>query len=337
MSAAPIFVVGFQRSGTTLLQSLIGSHPRIAAPPETYFLFRIVRSANAYGDLADDGNLRRAVHDALHPPLDLFSTSGFVDDAIFERARSKPRSMRGLFEAVMEDFAERHGKQRWSDKTPGQRADEIHRTFPDAQLVHIVRDPRDVVASSLSTPWTRAGPFELAHNWRRFTRSNVRHGMLVGPRLYLQITYEHLTRDPVAVLERVCAFVGEEFDPRMVTDVERRRPTVAPGAAPWQERALGTIEPAVEGRWMRTLSRRDQVVVESIVGGELAALGYERASMKRRVAGSVLVLPDVIARRARERRMRGRARDAQWRERAMRDFLEAQAARVRDVEGTSGR
>ena len=191
---APIFVVGFQRSGTTLLQSLIGSHPRIAAPPETYFLFRIARLADSYGDLENDDDLRRALHDALHPPVDLFSGSGFDDDAVFERARAKPRTMRGLFEAIMEDFAQRHGKQRWSDKTPGQLGARIHKTFPDAQLVHIIRDPRDVIASSLATPWTQAGAFELAHNWRRFTRSNVRHGMLVGPDRYLQVGYEHLTR-----------------------------------------------------------------------------------------------------------------------------------------------
>ena len=36
----PIFVVGYQRSGTTLLQALLGAHHRIAGPPETHFIFR---------------------------------------------------------------------------------------------------------------------------------------------------------------------------------------------------------------------------------------------------------------------------------------------------------
>jgi hypothetical protein len=121
----------------------------------------------------------------------------------------------------------------------------------------------------------------------------------------------------------------------MITDADRRRPTVVAGAAPWQSRALGAIEPAVEGGWRTKLSRRDQVVVEAIVAGELAALGYEVASLKRRIAGSVLGVPDVARQRMRVRRLRRRARDPQWRERATSEFLEEQASLVRDRDGAS--
>jgi hypothetical protein len=62
----PIFVVGHQRSGTTLLQALLGSHPNIASPPETYFVSRIADLADCYGNLGDDENLRRALHDTLN-------------------------------------------------------------------------------------------------------------------------------------------------------------------------------------------------------------------------------------------------------------------------------
>ena len=63
----PIFVVGFQRSGTTLLQSLLGAHPRIAAPPEMHFVFRVAALADYFGDLADDDNLARALHETINP------------------------------------------------------------------------------------------------------------------------------------------------------------------------------------------------------------------------------------------------------------------------------
>ena len=49
MTERPIFVVGFQRSGTTLLQSLLGAHPRIAAPPEVHFFFRIYGLRDYWG------------------------------------------------------------------------------------------------------------------------------------------------------------------------------------------------------------------------------------------------------------------------------------------------
>lgn len=51
MSDAPIFVVGFPRSGTTLAQSLIGAHPRIAAPLEMHYFSRVVMHRSCWGDL----------------------------------------------------------------------------------------------------------------------------------------------------------------------------------------------------------------------------------------------------------------------------------------------
>jgi len=63
MSERPIFVVGFQRSGTTLLQSLLGAHPRIAAPPEVHFFFRIHQLRDYWGDLAETANAAQASHD----------------------------------------------------------------------------------------------------------------------------------------------------------------------------------------------------------------------------------------------------------------------------------
>jgi LPS sulfotransferase NodH len=331
----PIFVVGFQRSGTTLLQSLIGSHPRIAAPPETYFLFRIARLADHYGDLAVDEHLRRALHDALNPPMDIFAECGFDEDVVFARASRKPRTMRGLFEAIMEDFSDRNGKARWSDKSPGQTASEVHKMFPDAQVVHIIREPRDVIASSLETPWTRANAFDLACNWRTFTSANIWHGRLAGPERYLQVRYEELAGDPSGVMSRVCAFLGEEFDERLLTELDRRRATVVSHAALWQSRALGPVESSRDGGWKERLSRKDQLVIEAVVAGDLAALGYATPLRRRQMAGAALGLPPRTRRWLRDRRARRLARDPRWRERRTKEFLEEQAALVRASRGAA--
>src|SRR5215212_1282793 len=103
-SNAPIFVIGFQRSGTTLLQALIGAHSRIAAPPETYYFFRVADQAAYFGDLSDSVRLRRALEEALEPPLDLFSDCGFDMERIYERARRGAPTYGALFDAIMSDF-----------------------------------------------------------------------------------------------------------------------------------------------------------------------------------------------------------------------------------------
>jgi hypothetical protein len=67
-AGAPIFVVGFPRSGTTLLQAIIGSHPRIASPPEMHYLRRVAALADYWGDLTDDDVLRRVIAETLDWP-----------------------------------------------------------------------------------------------------------------------------------------------------------------------------------------------------------------------------------------------------------------------------
>lgn len=325
MNDKPIFVVGFQRSGTTLLQALMGAHPRIAAPPEMYFVFRIANFAGRYGDLRDVANLRRVIRDALNPPLDTFSQAGFDEERVLERAREGEPTMRGVFEAIMTDFAERHGKRRWSEKSPGQSIAQVERLFPDAQLLHIVRDPRDVIASSLETPWTSDDAHGLAHRWRNFTLDNIRRGLKAGPARYFQLRYEDLTREPEAVLRVVFAFLGEQYDPEILSDLDRRRPTVAAVVAPWQRRALESITPVELDAWRKRLSRRDQLIIQSVVNGELRALGYTVAPRRMVLVGKLVDQP-VRALHALKRWRAARAlRDPSAFEDAVRNHLEAKA------------
>jgi hypothetical protein len=327
----PIFVVGYQRSGTTLLQALLGAHSRIASPPETYFLMRISNLRDYYGDLRDDANLRRALHDTIHPPLPLFERCGFDEERLAERALATDRSYRALFDTVMRDFAERLGKARWCDKTPGQRARQILQLFPDAQIVHIVRDPRDVIASSLATPWTTMDAAGVARGWRRFTLDNFAVGRRAGADRFHQIRYEDLTRDPKPILEGICAFLDERFEPAMITDRGRRRATVAPTAAPWQSRALEDIAPAREGGWRTRLRRSDAAIVAALLRAEIAGLGYEPPSPGDVLLGRALFvtgMPRAVRRAVRNRRLERISRDPADRHREVNRFLREQAELV---------
>ena len=288
MSELPIFVIGFQRSGTTLLQSLLGAHPRIAAPPETHFIARVAHLADYFGDLEDDANLRRALHEALNPPVPLLAECGFDEDVLFERATAGPRTYAALLDTLMSDFADRHGKSRWCEKTPTQPASWVFALFPDAQVVHIVRDPRDVVASSLEVPWTGIGARRIAAAWRRFTLDNVRVGLEVGPSRFLQIRYEDLARDFEATLSLVCAFLGEGLTAEMLTNPERRLPTIAAAASPWHGTVLEQRPPPVSGSYRSRLRADRRARVAATIGGVIPAVGYPPARRSTVLAGHVL-------------------------------------------------
>lgn len=279
-STRPIFVVGFQRSGTTLLQSLLGAHPGIAAPPELHYWFRVALPSAAWGDLRDDAVLRRAVDVALDPPVPMLETAGFDPDRVFARAAAGTRDHAGVLRAIMEDFAERQGARRWSEKSPGQPPGIAARWFPDSQLVHIVRDPRPTVASNVAAPWGEHNPWVLARRWRRFTGEALAVGARLGPDRYLRIRYEDLVADPDDVLREVFAFLGEVHDPAVLADPSRRLPSLAPVVAPHQR-----LTDPVAARKSHRQSAVQRARVSATTRALLEQLGYPRPSAPVTVLG----------------------------------------------------
>jgi Sulfotransferase family len=284
----PIFVVGFRRSGTTLLQALVGSHPRIATPPEMHFFGRVWQHREAFGDLSDDEALRAVIRATIVPGWPPFDECEFDADAIFETLRTGPRTYAAVLDAVMRDFMVRHGKERWCEKTPWQRPALIWQHFPDARVVHILRDPRDVVASSLSMPSVWPDGASTARAWRAFTQRSLSDGVHKGPAHYLRIRYEDLTKDPVAVLRVVFAFLGEGFDPAIVDDTAQRRTAVPSMVRSLHGRVLESIEPAPEGQWRERLAPVDRLRLAPIVAPLLPGLAYERPRRTTVLAGLVL-------------------------------------------------
>lgn len=327
-SARPIFVLGFQRSGTTLLQSLLGAHPSIAAPPELHFWFRVALLGPAWGDLHDDRVLRRVVDEALHPAVPLLQEAGFDPATVTARAATGPRTWPAILDAIMTDFAERHGKPRWSEKSPGQPAGVVHRWFPDAQLVHIVRDPRDCIASNIAAPWGERDALVLARRWRRHTLDTVATGSRAGPDRYLRIRYEDLVADTTATLRVVFAFLDEPMPDDPLGDHAERRTALAPAAAPHQQRLLDRPAPADRptGARERLVRARAAAATRKL----LQPFGYDPVTPRALAAGSLanlLLLPRALpalgwawrARRARRDPTRLPQVVADYQQRAARD------------------
>ena len=284
----PVFVVGFQRSGTTLLQALIGAHPAFVAPPEIYFDIRILQLVAFYGDLEDDDRLRVAVRDTIDFPL--LAECDFDVDAVYERARRGPRTYGALLDAVLSDLAARHGKRRWCEKTPGTPARRFWSVLPEARFVHIVRDPRDVVASSLKTPWTPRNPAFIAREWREFTESNLHFERTEGAGRVLRVRYEDLVASPEPVLREVCEFLGEEFAPEMLDRSGRGGVTINSIAAPWQGNVTKAIT-ARSGSSRSSLKPPARAQVEAVVAPLLERLGYEPAGRGLRVGRALGAVP----------------------------------------------
>jgi hypothetical protein len=194
----PIFVLGCQRSGTSLMRRLLDSHSRIACPPESGFL---VQLAGVY---------------EIERSRECLGTMGFASDEILGQ-------MRSFAEHFLAGYARSKGKPRWADKTPHylNHAETIDLVFNgEALYVGIVRNGLDVACSLSGFDWGVLRPYlsegtdrRLAalRFWRDQNRKLIRMRERVGERFHL-LRYEDLTRNPANVLPSVFGFLGEPWE-----------------------------------------------------------------------------------------------------------------------------
>ena len=280
--AAPIFVVGANRSGTTLLRLLLNAHSRIAIPEElTYFnevLAGVPLRTWRAPDLTPDqyhafvrGFLRR--HAGTLAPLR-------VDDLEAEILSHPGIDLRRPYQTALEAWARCHGKARWGEKTPGNLfyAHVILDMFPEARFIYLVRDPRAGVLSM-----TRASMFAddvviNALNRRRYaTEGGTRLEQAVPPAQRMTLRYEDLVTAPEAAARTLCAFLGEPFEPDMLRFHEEARQYMAPHAATGFNRAATRpISPARVDEWRDWLRPEDVALIEHICADEMDRFGYAR-------------------------------------------------------------
>lgn len=285
-STAPIFVVGHPRSGTTLLRLILNEHSRIVIPPEAHVASYLRRVEHKFGSLRDPGNRRAAVLRLVEK--DRMAEWGFPTEVMVERLMAAdPPTPGGLFAALMSLWTEKEGKPRWGEKTPGtyRYLPEVDAWFPDCQVVHIVRDGRDVAVSNLTPPFSdmydKGNVFEVAVRWKdALARCRRAEQRFLGPGRFLQVRYEDLTDDPETIVRRLCAFLHEEFEPAMLEYHRHAGRNVARGDKSFHQRTSRRVDKGRVERWRQDASPEFVCAFEGLAGRELAQLGYRLSGWK---------------------------------------------------------
>jgi TPR repeat protein len=220
----PIFILGFPRSGTTLTEQILSSHPRIAAGDELPFINEISDS------------ISRLLGSPLTYP-----------DALSELWLGDGRH--GL-ESLRDAYLQRVAAMRivdpasawFTDKMP---LNEMHLglislMFPQSPLIHILRHPLDVVVSAFSHHLTHG--FFCAYDLETIARhyvlvmNLVQHYRQQMPLRYLPIRYEDMLDDMAGSVRRMLDFVGEPFDEKCVHFQDNRRLPRTPSYAQVSEK-----------------------------------------------------------------------------------------------------
>jgi hypothetical protein len=282
---SPVFIAGPDRSGTTLLFALLASHPDLSMVRRTnmwrYFHGR-------YGDLSVPANLERALTDMVryrrmrHLRPD--------PERIREEFLRREPTYGSLFALFHEHNAERLGKWRWGDKSLHTEhfGDRVFAEFPDARIIHLVRDPRDRYASvrkRYGRDLSRVGA--ATGRWLQSTRAGLRNRARY-PGRYMLLRYEDLARAPETTMRVVCDFIGLPFsrDVFSMTGVPELRERGGNNSS-FGDLDPGTISTRAIGRFARVLSAAEIRFIELFARREMTALGYRRDG--RRLSGTGLV------------------------------------------------
>jgi hypothetical protein len=246
---------------------MLNRHPEIGLCDETFYFYYVYNRQRAFGDLTDPSNRQRLVERylATHRMLRLQLDREALAAVLLEEGTSYEE----FFLALLRFFARSLGKRRFGEKTP-QHAWEAQRLldlYPEARIVHLIRDPRDVVASLNRMPWGEGSASANARVWQSCVRAAER---CAGHPRFLRVRYEDLIADAEAVLRELCSFLGEDYEACML------HPTEGTQADQWWfQRAQGPLSSDRLEKWRQELTSKEVALIEWIARETLLQHGYE--------------------------------------------------------------
>jgi hypothetical protein len=291
-----IFIVGLSRSGTTLMRNILNQSDWIAISRENHFLGHLIgaegmrQKFHKFGDLSNDEN--------VHKLVDYLYSGGSERSSWLRRASSHwrwitrrvdrqeftqklletDRSERAFFILLMQLFAEKKGKPIMGEKTPAhfRYVETLLNWFPEAKIIHMMRDPRGIFISEWRRRQKEAQSFpyrqlkqlptlmklvillQTTMTWREGARRCLENQKKYPLNYYTQ-RFEDLVRDPETQVKELCAFIGVPFQPSMLEQTvvsmgfQEKQTGFDAGAA---ERWKKHITPGIEG-WFRFWLRGD--------------------------------------------------------------------------------
>lgn len=261
-SKKQIFITGMNGSGTTMLLDSFSRNRRVYAFPYESRIIPYLIARSRTLDLNIDENFRRLFAVALKHPI-IMRANGGRRVAFDEAWLALDRTVGSLIDTLFMVFAQRQNQSIWCEKSPQniQAVGEILSIFPDAVIIHMVRDGRDC-AASLNRRWHRHSRL-IIERWKRVVRAGER-ACRQHPANCIRIRYEDFTADPQRQLPALCERIGIPFEAAMLAS-----------AMPWVETQGKEKTIRFMGhKWPRYFNAGEISALEGIAGETLYQQGY---------------------------------------------------------------
>lgn len=265
-----------------MLQLMLHAHRDIAIPPETRFVLTAYRQRRTFGDLRDPDRRRALARWIVDRPETRFGDLGLSAEDIVERITAGPPTLGSALATIFQQYAARFGKPRWGDKRPSyiQNLHVILRLFPDAQIVNIVRDGRDCVASLKEMSWHRQDIYGTVAVWARAVDEARRAARQLDRSQWFEMRYEDLVADPEPWLTKLCEFLDVPYDPAM-TAPHTLADVAVPKHKTWHKRTHAPVTTQRVQSWRQRLTPEEVALCEAALGSRLEAYGYELSGTDR--------------------------------------------------------
>lgn len=250
MHTPPVFLVGAERSGTTLLRLLLDSHPNIAFQFEFEYVVDQLDELGAYPDL-------KTYYQYLETHR-IFQMHPFKID--------KSLSYPALVQSFLIQKQTETGKPLIGATVHHHFSYLLH-LWPEARFIHLLRDGRDVARSVQEMGWAGLPYFGT----RRWIIAELHWNIIqaqLPPERYITVYYEELVSDPDAVLHTICDFLGVPFD-KAVYNYEQQG---------HYQRPSGQFKE----QWRKKMTPYQIRLVEGRIGLSLVARGYQLSGLPPR-------------------------------------------------------
>lgn len=277
----PFFIVGADRSGTTLLRLMLTQHDDIHIPQESGFLDRLHDNCTLYGDFTAPQQRWFFIRDLQTNQATSQTYTFPIFDLTVEEAeaaieKSAPTDYAGACAAVYDASAAKKNAKRWADKTPRYvlSIGWLSQAFPTAQFIHIIRDGHDAAASAC-----RAGFYPNIRSAARGWAERVAAGRLGGSDLsnqrYSEIRFEELVHNPEKTLQEVCQWLSLSYTPRMLDFYDEGKSRIPDAHSGLFNLIDQPVDSSRAFAWKRQLSTIEIADVEDVAADLLQELGYE--------------------------------------------------------------
>jgi Sulfotransferase family len=286
---APVFIVGAPRSGTTLLYHMLLSAGGFAVFRAETHVFDLL--GPRFGNLGKLPNRRRLLERWLDSKS--FRVSGLDADRVKDLVLNQCLGWGDFLRNIMQEIAGSQQVERWAECTPDHLLylPEIKHEIPDALIVHIIRDGRDVAVSAAKQGWFHPFPWDRHRDvlvaglyWEWVVNQGRRWGSSCGSE-YHEVRFEQLFSHPAETLALLGQFIGHDLDYERI-----RKVGIGSVSNPNTSFELGLEGGGFSpiGRWQEQLSEEDKSALECLLAGTLTALQYPISASSGKVNESEL-------------------------------------------------